>query len=207
MKLTLATYDAIKYACLTFHYAKAVPTALCSFNVYNNNNEWCGCIIYSSGANKNLGTKFGLRQGQVCELVRMALNGKQESTSKALAISLKLIRKYNPLLQLVVSYADCDQDHIGTIYQATNWIYEGLMEQNGGTPKYLLSGKVVHGRTVGQRGWKQNIDWIRKHKDPNCQLVYTKGKHKYLFPLTPGIKKVVETFKQPYPKCGNSSTG
>ncbi len=115
MKLTLASYKAVKYACLHFHYAKAIPMALCSFNVYNDAGEWCGCIVYSPGANQHQGKKFGLKQGQVCELVRMALNGKQESTSQALAISLKLIKKYNPLLQLVVSYADCDQEHIGTL--------------------------------------------------------------------------------------------
>ena len=201
MRLTLAKYEAVKYACLHFHYAKAIPMALCSFNVYNDAGEWCGCIVYSPGANKHLGTKFGCRQGQVCELVRMALNGKQESTSKALALSLKLLKKFNPLLQIVVSYADCDQDHIGTIYQATNWIYEGKVEQNGGTPKFKVFGRVTHGRTIGRRkGWRQNIDWIRRYKDPSAELVYTKGKHKYLFPLTNKMKSLCKALAQPYPK-------
>ena len=200
MKLTLATYEAVKYSCLHFHYAKAIPMALCSFNVYNNQNEWCGTIVYSPGANQNQGKKFGLKQGQVCELVRMALNGKQESTSKALALSIKLLKKYNPLLQLIVSYADCDQEHIGTIYQATNWIYEGLMEQNGGTPKFRIHGKVTHGRTIAKRRWKQNLEWIRKYKDPNAELVYTKGKRKYLYPLSENIKTICKSLAQPYPK-------
>lgn len=28
-------------------------------------------------------------------------------------------------------YADADQDHYGTIYQATNWIYLGIQNENG----------------------------------------------------------------------------
>lgn len=200
MRLTLATYEAVKYACLTFHYAKAIPMALCSFNVYNDKNEWCGCIVYSPGANPHYGKKYGLKQGQVCELVRMALNGKQESTSKALALSLKLVKKYNPLLQLVLSYADCDQDHIGTIYQATNWIYEGKVELNGGTPKVLLDGKVTHTRTLGKRGWYVNLEWIRKYKNPKAEFVYTKGKHKYIFPLTNKMKLQCKDLAHPYPK-------
>ena len=200
MRLTLATYKAVKYSCLHFHYSKAIPMALCSFNIYNDREEWCGCIVYSPGANQNQGKKFGLKQGQVCELVRMALNGKQESTSRALALSIKLLRKYNPLLKLIVSYADCDQEHIGTIYQATNWIYEGLMEQNGGTPKFRIYGKVTHGRTIAQRGWKQSLEWIKQHKDPNAELVFTKGKHKYLFPLTNDIKLICKSLANPYPK-------
>src|SRR5205085_11898707 len=109
------------------------------------------------------GRMFNLKQGEVCELVRVALNGKQESTSKVLAVSIKLAKKYNPLLKLIISYADCDHDHTGVIYQATNWIYQGLVEQNGGTPKFRVHGKVTHARTLGSRGWKCQIDWIRKN--------------------------------------------
>lgn len=200
MRLELASYDAVKYACLNFHYAKAIPMALCSYVVFNNEGEWCGCIVYSPGSNQHLGKKFGLVQGQVCELVRVALNGKQESTSKALSLSLKLLVKHNPLLKLIVSYADCDQNHAGIIYQATNWVYEGKVELNGGTPKYLINGKITHGRTIGKRGWKQNIDWIRKYKCPSAELVYTTGKHKYLYPLTKELKETCSKLRKPYPK-------
>ncbi|KAA5532668.1 protein Mom [Taibaiella lutea] len=158
MKLEIASYQAVKYSCFNFHYAKAMPMTLCSFSVFNDKGEWCGCIVYSSGANQHQGKKYGLVQGQVCELVRVALNGKQENTSKALSISLKLLQKMNPLLRLVVSYADCDQEHAGTIYQATNWIYEGLTELNGGTPKFKIRGKVIHGRSIAKKGWKQSIE-------------------------------------------------
>lgn len=200
MRLELASYKAIKYACLRFHYAKAIPIALCSFSVFNILNEWCGVIIYSTGANKNLGVKFGLSQGHWCELARVALNGKQESTSKAISISLKLLQKHNPLVKLVISYADCDQEHVGTIYQATNWIYEGLVQQNGGTPKFRIDGKVTHGRTIGKRGWKQNLEWIRKNKSRDAEIVYTKGKHKYLFPLSKDILQNCKSLGKPYPK-------
>ena len=200
MKLALASYQAVKYACLTFHYAKAVPLSLCAFSVFNNAGEWCGCIVYSSGSNQHLGKKFGIAQGEVCELVRMALNGKQESTSKALAISLKLVKKFNPLLKLIVSYADCDQEHTGTIYQATNWIYENKVQLNGGTPKIKVHGKVTHARTIGNRGWRCNLDWIRSNVDPTAEFVYTTGKHKYLFPLTKELKAKCLALAKPYPQ-------
>ena len=205
MKLEPASYKAVQYACRYFHYAKAVPQALCSFSVFNDAGEWCGCIVYSLGANQYLGRKFGLVQGEVCELVRVALNGRHGSTSKAVAISLKLLKKVNPLLKLVVSYADCDQEHTGTIYQATNWIYAGLVELNGGTPKFRIKGKVTHARSLGSRGWKANIDWIRKYKDATAELVYTKGKHKYLFPLTKAVEDRCRPHSKPYPKKTNAA--
>lgn len=200
MRLALASYDAVKYSCLMFHYARAIPVALCSFSVFNNAGEWCGTIVYSGGANQHQGKKYGLKQGEVCELVRMALNGKQESTSKALSLSLKLLKKYNPLLKLVVSYADCDQDHVGTIYQATNWIYEGLTELNGGTPKFKVLGRVTHGRTIGHRGWPQSLPWIKENIDPNAEIVYTKGKRRYVYPLTKELIEKCNKYKTDYPK-------
>lgn len=200
MKLAIASYKAVKYACMNFHYAKAVPQSLCSFAVFNGKGEWCGCIVYAMGSNPHLGKQFGVKQGEVCELVRVALNGKQESTSKALSISLKLLPKYNPLLKIVISYADCDQDHTGTIYQATNWIYEGKRQLNGGTPKFKVNGKVRHPRSLGSLGYTCNISWIRKHVDPKAELVYTTGKHKYIFPLTKELKERCKPLAQPYPK-------
>lgn len=41
MRLEKASYKAIKYACINFHYAKAVPTYSIGYSVFNNNNEWC----------------------------------------------------------------------------------------------------------------------------------------------------------------------
>jgi hypothetical protein len=203
MKLELATYEAVKYACLYFHYAKSIPVQLCSYSVFNEKGEWCGCIVFSSGSNGRLGKKFGLVQGEWCELVRMALNGKQESTSKALSISLKLLKKHNPLLKLVISYADCDQDHTGIIYQATNWIYEGKVQLNGGTPRIKILGKSTHARTIGKRGWKCNLEWLKKHIDPSAEHIFTTGKHKYLYPLTKELKNICEPLRQPYPKKEN----
>ncbi len=73
MRLEKASPKAIRYACLNFHYAKKVPVSQSSFNVFNCKNEWCGVIIYSIGANKDLAKSFNLVNGRVAELVRVAL--------------------------------------------------------------------------------------------------------------------------------------
>lgn len=147
MRLTRATPKAIKYACMKFHYAKAVPVNPIGYNVYNQQDEWCGCVLYAYGANKAIGSQYGLQNGECLELVRVALNGKQECTSQAVAMSLKQVHKDCPLCQLVVSYADCDQQHLGTIYQATNWIYVGEMNK-GDVSAFIINGKKTHKKSV-----------------------------------------------------------
>ena len=127
MRLTRATPAAIRYACMHYHYAKAVPSVQYGYNVYNDSEEWCGVICYGSGATPNIGKPYGLKQGEILELVRVALNGKQEKTSQAVSASLRQLHKDNRVLKMVVSYADIDQNHYGTIYQATNFIYLGTL--------------------------------------------------------------------------------
>jgi hypothetical protein len=143
-------------------------------------------------------------QGEVIELVRMALNGKQESTSKALAISLKLICKYVPLAKLIVSYADMNQGHKGTIYKATNWFYTGIVGEKI-IKSYLINVKAVHGRTIshrvknhgGLKGLSTN-EFIKKYLDKNASPIINKGKIKYLYPLDKNTVSLCKSLSKPY---------
>lgn len=153
MRLTYATPKAIDYACKHFHYAKAVPVNTLGYNVYNDKGEWCGVVLFGSGANNKIGNEYSLNQGQVLELVRVALNGKQSCTSQVVAASLKHLHQDCPLCRLVVSYADCDQSHLGTIYQATNWVYVGTMMKDQHDSSWVVNGKRYHGRIIS--------DWVR----------------------------------------------
>lgn len=199
MKLTLSTPKAIRYACMNFHYSKSVPSVQYAYNIYNDKGEWCGVILFGSGATPNIGKPFGLCQGEILELVRVALNGKQETTSQCVAAALRELHKTNPLIKMVVSYADLDQEHAGTIYQATNWIYLGN-DNAGQRGAFIINGKKIHPRTVGAMGGVQSIKWVRENLDPNAQEFITKGKHKYIFVFDKKAKKYWSQFAKPYPK-------
>ena len=189
MILKKASYKAIKYACLKFHYAKTIPVVDIGFSVFNKKGEWCGCITFGGGANYRLGNAYGLVAGQFLELTRMALNGKQESTSKAMSIAIRLIKKYKPLVGVLISYADKGQNHKGIIYQATNWYLVDETESSGYEIYY--KDKWRHDRILSQIS-KEVRKTIKKRKKS--------GKYKYLYPLNNNIKKICEELKKPYPK-------
>ena len=204
MKITRANQKAIEYACKTFHYAKCVPINPLGYNIYNDKGEWCGVILFGYGAAPMIGNPYGLGQGQTLELTRVALNGKQECTSQAVALALKELKKDCPLVRLVVSYADIDQSHLGTIYQATNWIYVGEMTA-GQSHAFIINGKKIHENTVRKnvlaRGMTSSIENIKKvYKTNNVEKFFTKGKRKYLMPLDKKIRKLILPLAQPYPK-------
>lgn len=199
MRISIATPKATRYACLKFHYAKAVPGSKYSFNIFNDKNEWCGVIIYGYGANSQIGQPFNLCQGEVLELVRVALNGKQECTSQALAMSLRELHKIAPHIKLIVSYADLDQEHAGTIYQATNWIYLGKYNE-GSVGAYIIKGKKTHTKTIGDRYGTSSFEYIKKYVDPNAERFITKGKHKYIFVFDKKLRKKWLKENKLYPK-------
>lgn len=201
MRLSIATPIAYNYACKKFHYAKAIPVVKVAFNVFNDEDEWCGVIIYGSGANPQIAMPYDKWQGQVLELVRVALNGRQKhgETSKAVGLSLKMLKKMYPWVDLIVSYADLDQNHIGTLYQSTNWIYEGV-KNIGNVSAFIIKGKKMHTRSVGGKGWKQSLLWLKENVDKNAEEFITKGKYKYLYPMTKEMSKRVKVLSKEYPK-------
>ena len=187
MRLEIASSKAIKYACINFHYAKAVPTYSIGYSVFENNN-WCGVVLFGNGASVNMPKKFNLRSGQYLELNRMALNGKQSSTSKVLSIAIKLIKKECPTVKMLFSYADKGQEHKGIIYQATNWCYIENIESSG--TEYLLNGIWKHDR--GRYNWGVDFKKLTKRKKA--------GKHKYIYPLDKTLIPLCKSLSKPYPK-------
>jgi len=192
MILKKASKKANKYAIMNYHYSKRLPNIMVSYSIFNNKKEFCGVIAYGLGASPSIGKPYSLGQGEILELVRVALNGKQESTSKALAISLKLIKKDCPTAKLIVSFADKGQNHKGIIYQATNWFYVGQTKTSGS--EYFYKGRWTHSKTISDlvksKGLNRNSLKNRK----------TSGKIKYLYPLTKEIRSLCEKIKKPYLK-------
>lgn len=188
MRLERASFKAIKFACLNFHYAKAVPTYSIGYSVFNDSKEWCGVVLFGGGASVNMPTKFNLRSGQYLELNRMALNGKQSSTSKVLSIAIKLIKKQCPTVKMLFSYADKGQNHNGTIYQATNWVYIENIISSG--TEYFLDGVWKHDR--GRYNWNVDFKTLPKRRKA--------GKHKYVYPFNKKLMDVCKQLSMPYPK-------
>ena len=195
MELKTASTKAVKFAIMNYHYSKAVPMSQCAFSVFEDG-VFCGVICYSIGANKNIASSFGMSQGQACELVRVALNGKQSSTSKAVSISLRLLKKLNPLVKIVVSYADENQGHCGTIYQETNWYYVG---DSTTTQTPVINGCRMHAKTVYSKFGTNVMGDLTKM---GIDAYYEKDapKRKYIYPLTNEAKGICERLKKPYPK-------
>lgn len=199
LKLDWCTHTAAKYACEHWHYSKCMPAGkTVKIGVWEND-KFVGCVIFSLGAgNMTRGEKYGLKKThEIAELSRVAFSKHQTPVSRILKIAIKMLRKFCPKLQMIISFSDyMNQGHIGTIYQASGFIYTGSFDKKDG---FVIKGKFMHDRSIYSRGWIQTLPWLRENVDPNAQI-HNSLKHRYLLPLNATIRERIEPLGLPYPK-------
>lgn len=199
LRIDWATHEAAKYACENWHYSGCLAVGkLVKVGAWENG-KYIGVVIFARGANHNMSKPYGLGQDQCVELVRVALTSHFTPVSKIMSLAIKFLKRTNEGIRLVVSYADIDHGHHGGIYQATNWIYEGVFNQ-GARQGFVINGRLRHNKSVHSLGVKQSLAEVKKHLDQNAKEVFTKGKHKYLMPLDDDMRKRILPLAKPYPK-------
>ena len=199
LKIDWASHDAAKYACLNFHYSKAVPMPpLVKIGVWEDK-KFIGVVLFSRGASPMLGAAYGLTQTECCELTRVALTKHATPVSKIISIAIKFLKKNNKGLKLIVSFADQMQGHHGGIYQAGGWIYSGTSNESfeyiGPNGKKYLQRQVAESGLVKQFGKATKV-----FKRSECIAVPVLGKHRYLLPLDKDMSAKIAPLAKPYPK-------
>jgi len=197
LKLDWATHKAAKYAVEHWHYSECMPVGkVVKVGVWEDN-EFIGVVLFSMGANNNIGRPYKLKQFQVCELTRVALKEQKSPATKIISFALKMLKRQSPGLRLVVSYADRNQGHHGGIYQAGNWLYSGKSDTDGGQQ---IFGRKLHRKSVFSKYGTNRLDWIRANVDLNASTVKALSKHHYLMPLDKAMAEQIAHLRKPYPK-------
>ena len=113
------------------HYAhRAVPVSW-AFGAYFKN-MLLGVISFGKPASQNvcIGVCGKNNSDRVYELNRLWMSDKcpKNSESRFIGWALRQLKKNNPPL-ILVSYADTERGHSGSVYRATNWFYTGLSDR------------------------------------------------------------------------------
>jgi hypothetical protein len=198
LKIDWASAEAAAFACKNWHYSKCVPVFKCVRVGVWEDTKFVGVVMFGQGATPEIGSPYGLKQTEICELTRVALTNHQTPVSRILTIAFKFLRKNCPGLRLIVSFADAAQGHHGGIYQATNWIYAEGSE----THAYRVNGVNIHPKSLHSKYGKggQSIPWLRANVDPKAERVISGFKHRYLMPLDEDMRQRIMPLSKPYPK-------
>jgi len=134
----------------------------------------------------------------VVTLTRLWLSDElpKNSESKVLGIILRALKKDTDL-KFILAYSDPAAGHLGTIYQATNWIYTGL---SSATPLYDIGdGRLHHSRSLAHRLGSHSIRYLTS-QGINVHTVPQMAKYRYIYFLDESYhsRLIVPVF--PYPK-------
>lgn len=181
------------------HYLHRKAQASFAFGLYEidgdsdglfTSDKLVGCIIYGLPASPNVcrGICGEEHFSDVIELTRLWIDDCVGKNGESFLIgnTIKMLDK-----KIIVSYSEPDFGHVGTVYQATNWIYTGLTAKR--TNRVAVDGSTT----------KHNRHECKKKED--TILVDRPRKHRYIYFNTDKKTKKVLMKKLlykilPYPK-------
>ncbi len=183
--ITPISYDETKPFILDIHYAKRMPSITYAYGLFENN-KLIGIVSYGSPPSPSLCSGIAGKRYKhlVLELNRLILKeNKKNQASILIGASFKLL----PKPRIVVSYADTEQEHIGVVYQATNFLYTGLSDKR---TEWRLRGSNLHSKTVCETYSLEE----RKSNTQKFEVVDRPRKHRYIYFL--GNKTEKKQFKK-----------
>ena len=129
------------------HYLHRKASCCIAFGAYVDE-ELIGVCMFGIPASPSvcIGLCGPKEKDRVLELTRLWIDDKIQNYPESTLISksLKLLRQseYKDK-DIIISYADSEQQHLGVIYQATNWIYLGMSDKH---IQYKVEGISGHSR-------------------------------------------------------------
>jgi len=193
----------ISYRCATKviiknHYLHRRAPCSFAFGLFNKRNQLKCVCIYGTPSSSPLrkGIAGEKHKNNVIELTRLWVSDIVPKNGESFLIgrTLPLIDK-----EIVVSFAEIQQGHIGIVYQATNWIYTGLSAKR---TNYTIEGVNKHCQTIADKYTSKELKKIYGKK---FTLVDRPRKHRYIF-IRGNKKRKREILKDlrypilPYPK-------
>jgi hypothetical protein len=140
-------------------------------NALGDSDKLIGCLVYGFpvGARAANSVSDSITKDNILELTRLYCDDGYGSNieSYALGQSFKWFRENDKMIKILISYADNGQEHLGGIYQATNWIYQGMNTDIALMPNYGISlsndpYKWIHSRTVFSMWGSGNLEHLRR---------------------------------------------
>lgn len=173
------------------HYLKSLPVGVVNYGLFVGE-RLSGVASYGVVAAGM--TLFGDDTNRLRELSRLVLSADAGNmTDKSLLIgrSLKELKKRNPELLVVFTYADIAVGHVGRVYLSANGLYLGTTGEQVGWE--LSTGKLVSGRHAVEK----------VVSDAGVKQVVIPGKRRFCFILRKGglRKKIVQRLEQKYGAC------
>lgn len=184
------------------HYSKGVHNGPMCFGLMKNGTLVGVCAFAAPSSENVRASLFGEEyKDSVTELHRLVLLDEVPKNAESFFIvrALRELKKQRPYYRAVISFADPTQNHVGTIYQATNAIFCG---SSSPATFYLdADGRLRHPRQNGKNVTAEmaaELGWTPTKREGKYRYVYLLGENKTELKQ---LKRLFKLEAQPYPKA------
>ena len=210
------------HAWTSCRYALGVYYQTDEVDMFGNSQKLIGVAIYGFpvGAKAPTSVCDGLTKDNILELTRLYLDDGYGSNieSCALGKTFQWIKDNDKNIKVLLSYADNGQGHVGGIYKATNWIYQGLSTDIALMPNWGISLSKdpygwIHSRSVYNLWGSGNLEHLRREIGKEGHTEFWRReeppKHRYIQILATNKKEKKDLHKRlkhptkPYPKTAS----
>ena len=196
------------------HYSgKVVNNSKLHFGVFLDG-QLHGVMSYGPSLDKSkiIGLVEGTGWNEFLELNRMAFDSvlPRNSESRAISMSIKLLKKYAPQVKWIISFADACSCGDGTIYRASNFVLTGIKENLNLAE--LPDGTRIHKMTLasnpttprkelsGTYNFNKYLDYVGAKPIPGFQL-------RYMYFIDPKARKRLTVPEIPFSKIDELGAG
>lgn len=183
---------------VTHHYLHRKAPCSAAFGLFDPAGNLWGVVMYGTPSSAPLRSGIAGKEeaNNVIELTRLWVHDDAPRNGESFLIG-RSVRHAGK--ELVVSFADTAQDHLGVVYQATNWLYTGLSAKR---TDWTVAGIDKHGHTWADR---YTAEQMRAEFGERFSLQPRSRKHRYIFINAKGKRKAELLSKlrysvQSYPK-------
>jgi len=191
-------FAAARQIVVRHHYLHSLPggTKL-AFGAFAEG-KLLGAITFGVGPYNAFALVDGACPDDCLALTRLWLSEElpPNSESRVISVCLRYLRKYTTL-KFIMTYADPAQGHVGTIYQATGWLYTGLSEA---TPKFDIGDGVArHSRSLAHAFGSHSLKYLSE-RGLKIKALPQIPKHRYIYFLDQDYRNRLKVPALPYPK-------
>lgn len=170
------------------HYSKAVSRGNKYVFALVVSNKLCGVATFGTPVGNRCQDLYSTGLGDVLECKRFCLapGAKKNTASWFMAKCIKQLKRISNI-ETILSYADPNAGHGGTLYKAANFKYLGLQAKATQAVMMVKNGKLYHNRVVYQKINGEYTKIARYVQDAmkqgKAKFVYLKPKHVFTFKL------------------------
>lgn len=177
--------ETVKKICKNNHYLHRVPSIIAYYGLYRDD-MLLGVITFGIPPSPQLMKICGEEyKKSVLELNRLWCYDESPKNSESYLISqgLKLLKRDRSDIKIIVSFADTREDHLGYIYQATNWNFTGWSIPGGGS--IVIDGKEYHPKNLNNKYGTSDLNKLKdilntqnihyRPRSKKCRYVYFLG--------------------------------